>query len=91
MAHKKNPIKSENASGLARIVRRSSFQRANALLWHERDLANSSERFTLSHASALCEGVMAKMAGVLTNMWVDKERCLANIHAQKVWSWLKRS
>lgn len=85
MAHKKNPIKSENASGLARIVRSFIIPTyENALLWHERDLANSSsERFTLSHASALCEDVMAKTADVLTNMWVDAERCLANIHAQR--------
>ena len=84
MAHKKNPIKSENASGLARIVRSFIIPTyENALLWHERDSNSSSERFTLSHASALCEDVMAKMADVLTNMWVDKERCLANIHAQK--------
>jgi adenylosuccinate lyase len=85
MAHKKNPIKSENASGLARIVRSFIIPTyENALLWHERDLANSSsERFTLSHASALAEDVMTKTADVLTNMWVDKERCLANIHAQR--------
>ena len=85
MAHKKNPIKSENASGLARIVRSFIIPTyENALLWHERDLANSSsERFTLSHASALCEDVMAKTADVLTNMWVDAERCLTNIHAQR--------
>lgn len=85
MAHKKNPIKSENASGLARIVRSFIIPTyENALLWHERDLANSSsERFTLSHASALLEDVMAKTADVLTNMWVDRDRCLANIHAQK--------
>ena len=85
MAHKKNPIKSENASGLARVVRSFIIPTyENALLWHERDLANSSsERFTLSHASALCEDVLAKTADVLTNMWVDKGRCLANIHAQR--------
>ena len=85
MAHKKNPIKSENASGLARIVRSFIIPTyENALLWHERDLANSSsERFTLSHASALLEDVMEKTADVLTNMWVDRDRCLANIHAQK--------
>ena len=50
MAHKRNPITAENACGLARIVRSMiipSYE--NALLWHERDLANSSsERFTLS-------------------------------------------
>jgi len=85
MAHKKNPIKSENASGLARIVRSFIIPTyENALLWHERDLANSSsERFTLSHGSALCEDVIAKTANVLTNMWVDKERCLENIAAQR--------
>ena len=85
MAHKKNPIKSENASGLARIVRSFIIPTyENALLWHERDLANSSsERFTLSHASALCEDVIAKTANVLTNLWVDGERMLANIASQK--------
>jgi adenylosuccinate lyase len=85
MAHKKNPIKSENASGLARIVRSFIIPTyENALLWHERDLANSSaERFTLSHASALCEDVMAKTCDVLTNLWVDSERMLANIASQK--------
>ena len=85
MAHKKNPIKSENASGLARIVRSFIIPTyENALPWHERDLANSSsERFTLSHASALREDVMAKTAEVLTNRWVDRDRCLANIHSQK--------
>lgn len=85
MAHKKNPITSENASGLARIVR--SFiapSHENAILWHERDLANSSaERFTLSHASALCEDVLAKTAKVLRGMWVDAERCLKNIEDQR--------
>lgn len=85
MAHKKNPIKSENASGLARIVR--SFivpSHENAVLWHERDLANSSsERFTLSHGSALCEDVIAKTKQVLTNMWVDADRCLENIKSQR--------
>ena len=85
MAHKKNPIKSENASGLARIVRSFIIPTyENALLWHERDLANSSsERFTLSHASALCEDVVSKTANVLTNLWVDGERMLANIASQK--------
>lgn len=85
MAHKKNPIKSENASGLARIVRAFIIPTyENALLWHERDLANSSsERFTLSHASALCEDVISKTANVLTNLWVDSERMLQNIADQK--------
>ena len=85
MAHKKNPIKSENASGLARIVRSMIIPTyENALLWHERDLANSSsERFTLSHGSALCEDVINKTRQVLTNMWVDTDRCLENIKSQR--------
>ena len=85
MAHKKNPIMSENASGLARIVRSFIIPTyENALLWHERDLANSSsERFTLSHASALCEDVMAKTSVVLTNLWVDSKRMMRNITDQK--------
>ncbi len=85
MAHKKNPIKSENASGLARIVRAFMMPTwENALLWHERDLANSSsERFTLSHASSLCEDVLQKTSDVLTNLWVDSERMMQNINSQK--------
>ncbi len=85
MAHKKNPIKSENASGLSRIVRSFIIPTyENALLWHERDLANSSsERFTLSHASTLCHDVMNKTSQVLTNLWVDAEKMRANIESQQ--------
>ena len=84
MAHKKNPIKSENASGLSRIVRSFIIPTyENALLWHERDLANSSsERFTLSHASTLCHDVMQKTSQVLTNLWVDADRMMLNIESQ---------
>ena len=84
MAHKKNPIKSENASGLSRIVRSFIIPTyENALLWHERDLANSSsERFTLSHASTLCHDIMLKTSQVLTNLWVDAERMMSNIESQ---------
>lgn len=85
MAHKRNPIKAENACGLARIVR--SFLMPtweNALLWHERDLANSSaERFTLSHSSTLLEDVLHKTADVLLNSWVDRARMMQNITAQR--------
>ena len=83
MAHKKNPIKSENASGLSRIVRSFIIPTyENALLWHERDLANSSsERFTLSHSSILCHDIMLKSSQVLTNLWVDAERMMLNIES----------
>ena len=84
MAHKKNPITAENASGLARIVRAMiipSYE--NALLWHERDLANSSsERFTLSHAMILLDDILAKSDKVMGKCVVDVERMLANIESQ---------
>jgi len=84
MAHKKNPITSENACGLARIVRSMitpSFE--NALLWHERDLANSSsERFTLSHSMILLDDVISKCDRVLSGLVVNRDRMLDNIESQ---------
>ena len=84
MAHKRNPITAENASGLARIVRAMiipSYE--NALLWHERDLANSSsERFTLSHAMILLDDILTKSDRVMGKCVVDVERMLANIESQ---------
>ena len=68
MAHKRNPITAENACGLARVVRSfviPSYE--TALLWHERDLANSSaERFTLSHSAILLDDVLANSDRVLS-------------------------
>ena len=84
MAHKRNPITAENDSGLARIVRSMiipSYE--NALLWHERDLANSSsERFTLSHAMILLDDILAKSDRVMSKCVVDAKRMLANIESQ---------
>ncbi len=84
MAHKKNPITAENACGLARIARSMiipSYE--NALLWHERDLANSSsERFTLSHAMILVDDIVSKCNKVLSGMVVDKKRMRSNIDSQ---------
>ena len=84
MAHKRNPITAENACGLARIVRSMivpSYE--NALLWHERDLANSSaERFTLSHSMVLLDDIMIKTDRVMRNLSVDDERMRENIESQ---------
>ena len=85
MAHKKNPITAENACGLARVVRSMiipSYE--NALLWHERDLANSSsERFTLSHSMILLDDVISKCDKVLSGLVVDRDRMRKNIEDQK--------
>jgi len=84
MAHKKNPITAENACGLARIVRSMiipSYE--NALLWHERDLANSSsERFTLSHSMILLDDVIAKCDRVLSGLVVNRVKMKKNIESQ---------
>jgi len=84
MAHKRNPITAENACGLARIVRSMivpSYE--NALLWHERDLANSSaERFTLSHSMILLDDILMKTDRVMRNLSVDAERMRENIESQ---------
>jgi adenylosuccinate lyase len=84
MAHKRNPITAENACGLARIVRSfivPSYE--NALLWHERDLANSSaERFTLSHAAILLDDVLAKCDRVMSKCVVDTHNMRTNIERQ---------
>ena len=84
MAHKRNPITAENACGLARIVRSMivpSYE--NALLWHERDLANSSaERFTLSHSMVLLDDIMIKTNRVMRNLSVDANRMRDNIESQ---------
>jgi len=84
MAHKRNPITAENACGLARIVRSMivpSYE--NALLWHERDLANSSaERFTLSHSMVLLDDIMMKTDRVMRNLTIDAVRMRKNIESQ---------
>ena len=84
MAHKRNPITAENACGLARIVRSMivpSYE--NALLWHERDLANSSaERFTLSHSMILLDDILVKCDTVMSRCVVDKDRMRENIDSQ---------
>ena len=84
MAHKRNPITAENACGLARIVRSfiiPSYE--NALLWHERDLANSSaERFTLSHSAILLDDVLAKCDRVMGKCVVDSDNMRVNIERQ---------
>lgn len=84
MAHKRNPITAENACGLARVVRAMMLPTwENALLWHERDLANSSaERFTLSHSVTLLDDVLAKCNRVLAKLVVDKKNMRRNIDAQ---------
>lgn len=81
MAQKRNPIMSENICGLARILRgfvTPTFE--NQVLWHERDLSNSSaERFTLPHVFVIMDEMLVKTAKVWKGLEVHSDRMLENI------------
>ncbi|MDR0791647.1 MAG: adenylosuccinate lyase [Methanomassiliicoccaceae archaeon] len=85
MAQKKNPITSENVCGLARVVRGFVIPMFESqVLWHERDLSNSSaERFILPHVFALVDDMMYKMNDVFLNLSVNRERMIKNIESAK--------
>ncbi|MBU1157868.1 MAG: adenylosuccinate lyase [Candidatus Thermoplasmatota archaeon] len=81
MAHKKNPVTAENVCGLARIVRgfmTPAFE--SAILWHERDLTNSSaERFFIPHSFILLDDMLAKMTKMYAGLVVNKEQMQRNL------------
>ncbi|MGE3973790.1 MAG: adenylosuccinate lyase [Bdellovibrionales bacterium] len=81
MPHKKNPIGSENLTGLARLVR-SMVQPAleNIVLWHERDISHSSvERVILGDSLTLTDYAVDRMAGIIKNLKVNKKRMIENL------------
>ena len=81
MAQKKNPVTSENICGLARIVRSFVMPALeNMVLWHERDLTNSSaERFILPHVLVLTDDILAKTIEVFSNLSVREDRMRENL------------
>ncbi|MFP4171156.1 MAG: adenylosuccinate lyase [Methanomassiliicoccales archaeon] len=83
MAHKKNPILAENICGLARITR--SFLTPtleNMVLWHERDLTNSSsERFILPHVMVLIDDILHKTGSMFSSLAVDPDRMIKNLES----------
>jgi adenylosuccinate lyase len=85
MAHKKNPITAENICGLARVTRGfllPTFE--NNVLWHERDLCNSSgERIILPHACVLIDDIITKMTNVFDNLAVYPENMKRNLESSK--------
>jgi adenylosuccinate lyase len=82
MPHKRNPIKSEQVCGLARIVR--SFVEPSLLnntLWDERDLTNSScERVTFPESSILADHILAVMIKVLEGVRINEENIRRNLN-----------
>lgn len=81
MPHKRNPIGSENLSGLARVVRSNAIAAMeNIPLWHERDISHSSvERIIIPDSTILVDYMLARLTGILKDLCVYPERMLENI------------
>ncbi|MDJ0924273.1 MAG: adenylosuccinate lyase [Acidimicrobiia bacterium] len=85
MPHKRNPIASENVTGLARLLRSyasSGFE--NVALWHERDISHSSaERVALPDACLVLDFALVRMTKLIDNLVVDEERMLHNLESTR--------
>jgi adenylosuccinate lyase len=83
MAQKRNPIESENVTGLCRVLRTlvpASYE--NQVQWHERDLSNSSgERFLIPHALILADHCVTKTASIFRNLRVLPANMARNLKA----------
>jgi len=79
---KRNPIKSERISSLARILRSfSNISQENISLWHERDLSNSAnERFIIPMGVILLDEMLNSMIKVIEGLSVNSQKILDNIH-----------
>jgi len=93
MPHKRNPVLSENLTGLARMVRGYVTPALeNVALWHERDISHSSvERFIGPDATITLDFALARLTGVVDKLIVYPERMQKNldrmgglVHSQRV-------
>jgi adenylosuccinate lyase len=82
---KRNPIKSERISSLARILRSfSNISQENISLWHERDLSNSAnERFIIPMGVILLDEMLNSMIKVIEGLSVNRQKILDNINKTK--------
>ena len=85
MPHKKNPILSENLTGLARMVRSSVIPALeNIALWHERDISHSSvERSIGPDANITIDFALTRLANILDNMIIYPKKMLKNLNLTK--------
>ena len=85
MPHKKNPILSENLTGLARMVRSSVTPALeNIALWHERDISHSSvERNIGPDANITLDFALVRLTNILDNMIVYPKKMLENLNLTK--------
>jgi adenylosuccinate lyase len=83
MPHKRNPVTSEQISGLARVVRsnaQAGFE--NVTLWHERDISHSSaERVIIPDSTTLVDYLLQKTANLIDNMFVYPQRMKRNLES----------
>ena len=81
MPHKRNPVLTENLTGLARMVRAyAQPAMENVALWHERDISHSSvERMIGPDATVTLDFALNRMAGVIEKLVVYPERMQANL------------
>jgi adenylosuccinate lyase len=85
MPHKKNPVLSENLTGLARVIRGYALTAMeNQALWHERDISHSSaERMIFPDAFGLMHFMLVRLLTILAGMKIDATRMKENIEATK--------
>ncbi len=83
MPHKRNPVKSEQICGLARLLRGyATTGLENNALWHERDISHSStERVILPDASSILTYALRSMRQIINGLVVYPERMLKNLEA----------
>jgi adenylosuccinate lyase len=81
MPHKRNPIKSEQVAGLARVLRGNAIAALeDVVLWHERDISHSSvERIILPDSTTLLDHVQRRVLGLVEGMVVDARRMRENL------------
>ena len=81
MPHKRNPIRTENVTGLARVVRGNAMAALeNVALWHQRDISHSStERVIGPDSTTLLHFMYRRMSSVLKDLNVYPERMLKNL------------
>ena len=82
MPHKRNPVLSENLTGLARLVRMSVVPALeNVALWHERDISHSSvERMIGPDTTVTLDFALARLTGVVDKLVIYPENMLANMN-----------
>ncbi len=82
MPHKRNPVLTENLTGLARLVRMAVIPALeNVALWHERDISHSSVERTIGpDATVTLDFALARLTGVIDKLVIYPENMLANMN-----------